>query len=311
MHGERATAGRMTDTTEQLPQLDLAAKLFDELTPDGFARAVALVEAAAAADHPEGMCQLATIEAVGAGRKRDLEKAMALLRRAAELGSSHAAAQLELLGDGDGLAEMFAVPPRTALSDSPRIAVIEEFSSPAVCDWIVERSSAKLGPAMIWDEESGSGRLDPVRTNSALELRLTDMDVVIAVERARISAATRLPETIFEAPQVMRYTVGQEFKLHHDYLDPSFPGHAIDIQRRGQRIGTFLIYLNDGFEGGATDFPKAGISFRGKKGDALFFSNVGRDGSPDLKSMHAGRPPVTGEKWIFSQWIRDRAPSGA
>ena len=31
-------------------------------------------------------------------------------------------------------------------------------------------------------------------------------------------------------------------------------------------------------------------------------------GCPDPLTVHAGRPPASGEKWIFSQWIRDRVP---
>ena len=300
----------MPPSPDAQAQFDLAAQLFKDLTPESFPRAIALTEAAAASGHADAICQLATIEAIGAGRPRSFEKAMQLLVQASELGSMHAAKQLQLLGwpGGRDVQSLFATPPKEALSDSPRILAIRGFTPPPVCDWIIQRSGEKLGPAMIWDEQSGTGRRDPVRTNSSLELRLTDMDVVLAVERARISAATRLPEMIFETPQVMRYTVGQEFKLHHDYLDPRVPGHAIDIERRGQRIGTFLVYLNDEFGGGETDFPEAGVSFRGEKGDALFFTNVGRDGAPDVRSMHAGRPPSSGEKWILSQWIRDRAP---
>jgi hypothetical protein len=286
-------------------QLDLARQLFDELTPETFPRAVALTEAAAASGFPDAIAQLATIEAVGAGRPQNFQNAFALLRRAAELGVDDADRQLELLGSDGG----FAVPEKRALSDSPRIRMIDGFASAAICDWIVERSRQKLGPAMIWDQDNATGKLDPARTNSAVELRLGDMDVVQAVLRARISIATRLPEPIFETPQVMRYTAGQEFKLHHDYLDPDLPGHALDIERRGQRIGTFLVYLNDDFEGGETDFPRAGITFRGRKGDALFFANVAKDGEPDPRSIHAGKPPAAGEKWIFSQWIRDRAPA--
>ena len=109
-------------------------------------------------------------------------------------------------------------------------------------------------------------------------------------------------------PQVMHYSVGQEFRPHHDFLDPQQPGPAADIARRGQRIGTFLLYLNGDFEGGETEFPRAGISNRGDTGDALFFTNVTRDGRPDPLTLHAGLPPTRGEKWILSQWIRDRTP---
>jgi hypothetical protein len=292
-------------------KFDDVSELLDDLTPDSFARAVGIIEEAAGEGDADAICQLATIEAVGAGRARNFEKAFELLRRAAALGSSSAARQVELLGGADvsGLPALLAVPDKRVLSESPLIRVIDRFCSPEVCDWIVERSRGKLGPAMIWDVESRAGKVDPSRTNSAAELRLNDMDVVIAVQRARISAASRLPEPIFETPQVMRYSVGQEFRVHHDYLDPARPGHALDMEQRGQRIATFLVYLNDDFDGGETEFPKAGISFRGNKGDALFFANVSRSNEPDRRSIHAGKPPTSGEKWILSQWIRDRAPS--
>jgi prolyl 4-hydroxylase len=291
-------------------QLDLAAQLMGDLTPEAFSRAVVLIERAAEKGHAAAICQLATIEAVGAGRARDLEKALDLLRVAAGLGSDHALKQLTLLGCNrtTDTTELLQVPKSRQIADSPRIRVIEQFAPAAICDWIVEQSRNKLTPAMVWDARSGGGRVDAVRTNDMIELRLSDMDVVLAVQRARISVAMRLPESIFETPQVMRYTVGQEFKLHHDYLDPRLPGHAVDLDRRGQRIATFLIYLNDDFQGGETIFPRAGVSFRGTKGDALYFANVSRSGAPDPNSMHAGKSPTAGEKWLFSQWIRDHAP---
>jgi prolyl 4-hydroxylase len=40
------------------------------------------------------------------------------------------------------------------------------------------------------------------------------------------------------------------------------------------------------------------------------FSNLDPAGRPEPASLHAGLPPTRGEKWIFSQWVRDR-PIGA
>lgn len=296
--------------TEQTGESELIDTLLDNPTPDSFAHAMRLIEAGAARGDAEAICQLATIEALGAARPRSFENAFDLLRRAAALGNNHAIKQLELLGGADqgDIRALLAVPGKTSLCEAPLMRTIEGFCSPSVCDWIVDRSRASLGAAMIWDPENGKGKVDESRNNSAAELRLNDMDVVLAVQRARIAAATRLPEAFFEAPQVMRYTVGQQFKVHHDYLDPEQPSHAMDMRQRGQRIATFLIYLNDGFAGGETDFPEAGISFRGRKGDALFFANVSRSNRPESRSIHAGRPVSAGEKWVFSQWIRDRAP---
>lgn len=292
--------------------------------PQAFVNGTSLVEQASGQGHAEAICQLATIEAIGAGRPQNWPRAFALLADAAERGSEHARAQLRLLSgkeadesadDWRGLRDaidverLLTAPERESLSDNPRIRVVKGFASRAECRWVIDRVRHKLGPAMVWDELSGMGKLDPARSNSAIELRLTDMDVATEVVRARISRSVKLPEPIFETPQVMQYAVGQEFRPHHDFLDPHQPGTAADLARRGQRIATFLIYLNDDYEGGETEFPKAGIAHRGGTGDALFFANITQDGRPDPLTLHAGRPPTQGEKWIFSQWIRDRSPA--
>ena len=117
--------------------------------------------------------------------------------------------------------------------------------------------------------------------------------------------ATRVPVTIFEPTQVFRYAVGQEFKPHFDFFDPDNPSHGT-LATGGQRIATLLIYLNEDFEGGDTEFPKIGLRFRGRKGDAIFWANLDGAGQPDPLTLHAGLPPTAGEKWILSQWIRDR-----
>jgi prolyl 4-hydroxylase len=31
-----------------------------------------------------------------------------------------------------------------------------------------------------------------------------------------------------------------------------------------------------------------------------------RDGQADLRTLHSGEPPTRGEKWVFSQFVRDR-----
>jgi prolyl 4-hydroxylase len=78
------------------------------------------------------------------------------------------------------------------------------------------------------------------------------------------------------------------------------------MQRKGQRIKTCLVYLNDDLEGGETDFPRLKIRFRGHTGEALIFDNVTSAGTGDMNTMHTGLPPTRGEKWLLSQWIRSK-----
>jgi len=75
---------------------------------------------------------------------------------------------------------------------------------------------------------------------------------------------------------------------------------------RGQRIVTFLVYLNDDYVGGQTQFPRLDISHQGSTGEGFFFVNALADGSPDVRSLHAGRAPLSGQKWIISQFIKNQ-----
>jgi hypothetical protein len=141
-------------------------------------------------------------------------------------------------------------------------------------------------------------------------LGLVHTDLVVLLIRDRLSAACGLPVTAMEVPQVFHYAVGQAFRLHEDYLVPDGAYKSRELATHGQRARTLLIYLNEGFEGGETDFPRLDLRFRGRKGEALMFTNVLPDGSPDRRMSHAGLPPSAGEKWLFSQWVRDRDAPG-
>lgn len=293
-------------------RLTLARRL---LTGDGAAldppRAAGLLAAAAEAGDSEAAALMATVEAMGLAGPQSWGRALDWLARAAGLGSESARLQLELLGREGGIEALITPPPKRSLSDAPRIRVIENFATAEECDWVMARAHGRLGPAMVLDKQTGREATHPDRTNKAIELNVTAMDVVIQVIRARIAAATNLPLPVFEPAQIMHYSVGEEFRPHFDFLTRDADGWAAQLERYGQRIATFLLYLNDDFEGGETDFPAIGLSHRGGKGDALFFANVDPAGAPDRRTLHAGRPPERGQKWILSQWIRDRTPAPA
>lgn len=287
------------------------------------AEGAALIEAESEAGDADAAALLATLEAIGAARPQSWARALDFLELAARRGSGRARAQLAMLGRSDSegdwkrlrdsvdIAALTAAPPRRPVSEQPRIRVIEGFASPAECDWVIAIARGRLNPAWVWDPVTGQNRPDPSRTNRGLDLGVAEMDLVVQVLRARISAASNLPLPVFEPAQIMHYSVGQEFRPHHDFLDPGQAGDRAQIARLGQRIATFLLYLNDDYEGGETEFLKTGFSYRGRQGDGLLFANVDSAQAPDPLTTHAGRPPTKGEKWILSQWIRDRSPGPA
>ena len=192
------------------------------------------------------------------------------------------------------------------MSDAPRVRAIDGFVSRQVCDWIVARARDQIAPAKVFDAATGAPAQAKGRSNSALEFAFADNDVVLAMLRGYIAASVGLPPACLEPAQVLHYAVGQAFAPHYDFMDPRVPGYARAVEQGGQRIATFLVYLNDEFEGGETDFPLIPLRARAPAGGALYFANVDEAGGLDRRTLHAGLAPASGEKWLLSQWVRNR-----
>jgi len=186
-----------------------------------------------------------------------------------------------------------------------------ELVTDAACDWLIARAEGRLKRALIYDPAYGHDVADQMRTNSAAGFDLMDADVVQIAIQHRMAAIVEVPVHNMEGPTVLHYEVGEQITNHFDFLNPEIPNYEDEIRRRGERIVTFLIYLNDDYGGGETDFPELGVQHKGRRRDGLFFVNALPNGKPDTRMVHAGRPPTTGEKWIFSQFIRNRAALNA
>lgn len=295
------------------------------------AEAVDWLHKAAAQDDAQACAQLAVLAGAGVYLAQDWAVALDGLQRAAELGWAPAQAELTLLAAGPGAAvvttqpyagtrwrklragvdvcEWTTAPPRRALAEGPRLRCFEGFVGAAVCDWLIERARPRLARARTYDHHDGAGRLDPGRTNLEADFHIGQTDLLLCLLRARIASASGLPTQVMELTKVLRYGVGEHFAPHFDFIDPAQPGLRPEIEARGQRLATLLVYLNDDHAGGETEFPLLELRHRGRRGDALMFANVDLDGLPERRSLHAGLPPTRGEKWLLSQWIRDRVPA--
>src|SRR5579862_5029424 len=157
--------------------------------------------------------------------------------------------------------------PLVAISRSPLIVTIEDFVEPDVCDWLIARALPRLGPAMVYDRKSGQAQNTSMRTNRVFSFQPGERDFILAILRARIAIVTQTHVSAMESPKVLHYSVGQEFKPHFDIiLDPTSPDYAKEFSEGRQRVLTFLVALNDDFEGGETEFPALGIRLKAKKG---------------------------------------------
>jgi hypothetical protein len=303
-----------------------------EFAPDAGA---ALLARAAELGSAEACARVAVLSGAGVCRAQDWQSALDWLQRAAELGWAPAREQLMFLsadhplverakaalaagwpGDWRALRESIdlrawlTVPQKQILSESPRIRRYEEFIPRSLCHWLIESSRAKLRRAGTYNALTGMSEIGNARTNAETDFNIVESELPLLLVRARIAEATGLPTAIMELSKVLHYATGQQFGAHFDFIDPVTPALAAEVSERGQRMATFLIYLNDEYDGGETDFPQIGLRHRGRTGDALFFANVDTNGVPDPLTLHAGLAPTRGEKWLLSQWIRDQVQAG-
>ena len=253
--------------------------------------------------------------AVGAGLPQSWPMAFDCLFQSAERGWQPSRDELRLLcgapsdawkamRDSLDLAALLTPARMRVVHEKPRVLVAEKFLSGEMCDWLVARARPGIAPAQVFGAANAEAKREAGRNNSAFAFNIVQTDIVLALIRARIAAATELAPQGMEHSQVLHYAVGQRFAPHFDFLDPAVPGYAQQIAGGGQRAATFLIYLNDDFDAAETSFLKLDWRYRGGKGDAILFWNVDETGLPDRSTLHAGLAPTRGEKWLFSQWIR-------
>ena len=140
------------------------------------------------------------------------------------------------------------------------------------------------------------------RTSSTSNL-FEDNNIISQINQ-KIYNELNITKEFAEPTQGQLYEIGQEYKYHNDY----FWGSDVDkyCNVSGQRTYTCMIYLNDNFEGGETDFWYLGIKINPKIGKAVFWKNSEGLGNENKGSLHAGSPVISGEKMIITKWFREK-----
>lgn len=278
--------------------------------PDGMAnaqRAVELVRAACAKDYPKAWRYNATLAILGVGQPQSFEIAFESISRAAALGDESAAAQIKILAPSGRFdpAPWFAPSPAKHYCDAPRVYTVEGFLAKPICDWFIAAARPRLQPTRI---KTPAGPIfHEVRNSSGAGFSALETDLIVQLTRLRMAAALGVPVACQEDTNVLHYGPGQEYKRHYDFITPGEEQEFADELRLvGQRVVTLLVYLNDDYEGGETEFPRLNWRYKGKAGDALIFWNLSATGEREPFSLHGGLPVESGEKWLLSQWVRQR-----
>ena len=170
----------------------------------------------------------------------------------------------------------------------PKPVVIENFLSENERIHIKQEAKSKLHVSTV-DKDR---RVDEqIRKSETAWLSTEDPIVRRVVERC-VSRTDRPIENC-EQLQVLRYKEGGHYNPHQDVF----------YQDKNKRLYTFIIALNDEYEGGETAFPVINEKYKLNAGDALFFHTLDNYGLDTTDALHGGQPVKSGEKWVCNLWV--------
>jgi prolyl 4-hydroxylase len=179
------------------------------------------------------------------------------------------------------------------------IKIIDKFLTPAECTELIKMGSEKMQKATTLGPN-----IDGYRTadNSWIYEKTPLTEKIVNF----IAKESGLPAENQENIHIVKYGIGGEYKPHHDYFHSNEEYYQGVIGNAGNRVFSFLIYLNHDFTGGETDFPTKKILVTPRQGRMLIWRNMNEDGTTDVESFHAGLPVKTREKYIAIVWVRER-----
>lgn len=196
--------------------------------------------------------------------------------------------------------------PRVRQFPDPRLElfVVPDFLPRDVCGALIELIDRERRPSTVVDPNG-----DPFfRTSESCDLASASSPLITGLD-AVLSAFSGIDPAHGEPLQGQRYAVGQEFKPHTDYFEPTGADFAEVCAGTGNRTWSFMIYLNEVEAGGATRFGMIDKTIQPEIGKLLAWNNRRPDGSLNPATLHQGMSVRKGLKYVITKWYREQ-PSG-
>ena len=170
----------------------------------------------------------------------------------------------------------------------PKPIIIKNFLSENERIHIKQRAESKLQVSTVAKDRKVD---EKIRKSETAWLSTEDPIIKSVVERC-ISRTDRPIENC-EQLQVLRYKPGGHYQPHQDVF----------YEDKNKRVHTFILALNDEYEGGETSFPNIKEKYKLRAGDALFFDTLDNYGLDTSDALHGGEPVKSGEKWVCNLWV--------
>jgi prolyl 4-hydroxylase len=180
------------------------------------------------------------------------------------------------------------------------IQELDNFLTQKECDTLITLIKRDNIPSLVAGGSGKATQSSSARTSSTCNMPHDNLVVMSLLKKIAMTIGCSTDR--IENLQGQLYKEGQEFKQHYDWFGKTdYQQHCMSS---GNRTDTLMIYLNEGMEGGTTDFPKLEMSFTPKMGKAIWWKNMINNEVND-EVLHAGTPIIKGKKYIITAWVRE------
>lgn len=188
-------------------------------------------------------------------------------------------------------------------------SIINDFITKSDAETLIDYFQDKLSKSKTLSS-SIDGEYSKLRTSHGCyvsENTITDENIKnkILEVKLKISQHSNLPIENQELLNIIRYSPGEQFHSHFDAFDRNAPYYKTEMRLGGQRLKTYIICLQKADLGGYTGFPKIDKNVLLETGQCIYWDNVDSNKDILIDSLHCGRCPIEGEKWIITCWIRE------
>jgi prolyl 4-hydroxylase len=171
------------------------------------------------------------------------------------------------------------------VTEGSEIVSLEIFSPAECASMLASLKDAEWRPSTMYTR--GEVRVDP-QVRRTTSIRLEESSSVNALVSRRLDVLVRplirrywgIEVRSYESAYIVRYQRGDFVAMHTDEYGPQ------------KRLLSLVCYLNEGFRGGATFWPRQKVRLRPKTGRAVLFPCW-------FTHPHAGEKVIAGTKYII------------
>jgi|SaaInlStandDraft_4_1057021.scaffolds.fasta_scaffold18692_4 hypothetical protein len=188
------------------------------------------------------------------------------------------------------------------------VGIFDHFLSDDECDYFIELFKNKEKNGFVFNRQDSENSPGTIKKDDSMGINLADCTGNDKLDERNKSFIENFWNNAFKEYTDHYSSLidhGLSYHLYAYKVQKTLPGGGYHVWHYennsgyvASRVLTWIIYLNDDFEGGETEFLYKNMRVKSKKGTLAIFPC-------NYTHTHRGNPPLTGEKYIMTSWIHN------